>query len=217
MGDYAEAEPLYREALTIHKEVFGEKHPAYATSLNNLAELYRSKGDYAKAEPLYRQALAIRKEVFGEHHPAYANSLNNLAMLYHNMGDYAEAEPLYRQTSEILNEVLGDKHPNYALSLNNLAMLYYSMSDFVQAEPLALQALQISQQQLDVTAVIQSERQQLRMADTVGFYLGNYLSVAQGASISAEQVYSEVLAWKGAVSARQHAMRNCTAPNRIPR
>ena len=81
MGDYAKAEPLYRQALAIRKEVLGEKHPEYAQSLNNLAGLYENMGDYAKAEPLYRQALAIRREVLGEKHPDYAQSLNNLAVV----------------------------------------------------------------------------------------------------------------------------------------
>ena len=46
----------------IRKEVLGEKHPDYATSLNNLAGLYGATEEYAKAEPLFRQALAIRKK-----------------------------------------------------------------------------------------------------------------------------------------------------------
>ena len=61
MGDYAKAEPLYRQALEIRKQVLGENHPDYAASLNNLAGLYQPMGDYAKAEPLCRQALEIRK------------------------------------------------------------------------------------------------------------------------------------------------------------
>ena len=72
MGDYAKAEPLYRQALRDQKKVLGEKHPDYATSLNNLALLYKDMGDYAKAEPLYRQALEIRKQALGEKHPDYA-------------------------------------------------------------------------------------------------------------------------------------------------
>ena len=56
MGDYAQAEPLYRQALAIGKKVLGEQHPDYAKSLNDLAGLYQSMGDYAQAEPLYRQA-----------------------------------------------------------------------------------------------------------------------------------------------------------------
>ena len=61
MGDYARAEPLYRQALEIRKQALGEKHPDYAASLNNLAGLYESMGDYARAEPLYRQTVEVLK------------------------------------------------------------------------------------------------------------------------------------------------------------
>ena len=43
-GDYAKAEPLYRQALEIRKRALGENHPGYATSLNNLAVLYKAMG-----------------------------------------------------------------------------------------------------------------------------------------------------------------------------
>ena len=43
-GAYDRAEPLCRQALEIRKKAVGEGHPDYATSLNNLAELYRAKG-----------------------------------------------------------------------------------------------------------------------------------------------------------------------------
>ena len=44
MGDYAKAEPLFRQALEINKRALGENHPDYATSLNNLAALYQAHG-----------------------------------------------------------------------------------------------------------------------------------------------------------------------------
>ena len=46
---YAEAEELYLEALE-EAENFGEQDTRLATSLNNLAELYRVQGRYAEAE-----------------------------------------------------------------------------------------------------------------------------------------------------------------------
>ncbi len=61
-GKYAEAEPLYKQALAIRKQQLGDNHPGTATSLNNLAGLYSSQGRYAEAEPLYKQALAIYKQ-----------------------------------------------------------------------------------------------------------------------------------------------------------
>ncbi len=72
---------------------------------------------------------------------------------------------------------------------------------------MAAQATLILRKQLDRTALAQSERQQLRMAETLQFYLGNYLSAANRSGADADAVYTEVLAWKGSVSARQRAMR----------
>ena len=75
-------------------EVVGQKHPSYALSLNNLANLHKDSGDYRTALPLYQQALSLRKEVLGEKHPHYASSLNNLAGLHLALRDYRAALPL---------------------------------------------------------------------------------------------------------------------------
>ena len=136
MGNYAAAEPLYRQASDILRQALGEEHRDYATSLNNLALLYAEMGNYDAAEPLYRQASDIRRQALGEEHPDYATSLNNLALLYVAMGNYAAAEPLYRQASDITRKALGEDHPDYAASLNNLALLYVATGR--EAETLAL-------------------------------------------------------------------------------
>ena len=60
-GRYAEAEPLYKRALSICEKALGPDHPFVAQSLNNLAELYAIQGRYAEAEPLFKRSLAIRK------------------------------------------------------------------------------------------------------------------------------------------------------------
>jgi tetratricopeptide (TPR) repeat protein/CHAT domain-containing protein len=147
-GKSREAVQAAQQVLAIKKEALGERHPSYATSLNNLALLYDSMGDYGKAEPLHRQALDIRKEALGDKHPHYAESLNNLAMLYQEMGDYAKAERFLRQGLAIDKEALGERHPDYATSLDNLAALYDSMGDYAQAEPLHRQALAIKKEAL---------------------------------------------------------------------
>ena len=59
MGDYAKAEPLFRQALEIRKRALGENHPDYANSLNNLAELYYAQGQLAAAEQFLRQGLTL--------------------------------------------------------------------------------------------------------------------------------------------------------------
>ena len=68
-GQYAEAEPLYRQALAINQKALGEEHPAYATDLSNLAFVLQATGQYAEAEPLYHQALEIVRASLGDDHP----------------------------------------------------------------------------------------------------------------------------------------------------
>ncbi|MGD1909623.1 MAG: tetratricopeptide repeat protein [Rivularia sp. (in: cyanobacteria)] len=59
----------------------GENHPHTATSLNNLAYLYKNQGRYEEAEALYIQALELTKQLQGVNHPDTASSLSNLALL----------------------------------------------------------------------------------------------------------------------------------------
>jgi tetratricopeptide (TPR) repeat protein len=79
----------------------GPDHPDVATSLNNLALLYKTQGHYAKAEPLYKRSLAIREKALGPDHPDVANSLVNLAALYRATKRSTEAEALEMRAAKI--------------------------------------------------------------------------------------------------------------------
>ena len=147
-GKYDRAIPLAERALAIWEKALGPEHPDVATSLNNLALLYKAKGDYARAEPLYQRALAIREKALGPEHPDVAESLNNLAVLYNAKGDYARAEPLYQRALAIREKALGPEHPDVANSLNNLAALYEEKRDYARAEPLFQRALAIREKAL---------------------------------------------------------------------
>jgi len=64
-GQYSEAAKVAEEAWEVAENTFGPDHPNVATSLNNLAVLYKAQGKYAQAEPLYKRALAIREKPWG--------------------------------------------------------------------------------------------------------------------------------------------------------
>jgi CHAT domain-containing protein/tetratricopeptide (TPR) repeat protein len=147
-GRYREAVEVAVKVLAVLRKVLGEKHPDYATSLNNLAVLYQSTGERGKALPLYLEALDLRRQVLGEKHPAYARSLNDLAALYHAMGEHGKALPLYLEARQLFRQVLGERHPDYATSLNDLAMLYLAMGEHGKALPLSLEARRLRRQVL---------------------------------------------------------------------
>ena len=94
MAMYSSALPFIERALKISEIALGPDHPSVATSLNNLAGLYKAQGKYDEAEPLYRRDLEISENALGPDHPDVAITLNNLALLYDSQGKYAKAEQL---------------------------------------------------------------------------------------------------------------------------
>ncbi len=69
-------------------------HPNVASSLNNLAELYRAQGLYDQAEPLYKRALAIGEKVLGPDHPNTLTILRNYVNLLSVTNRVTEAKAL---------------------------------------------------------------------------------------------------------------------------
>ena len=68
-GKYDEAEPLFREALTVCCEVLGDRHNLETlTAIGNLASLLLDQGKLDEAEPLFREALAGKRETLGDRH-----------------------------------------------------------------------------------------------------------------------------------------------------
>lgn len=138
---WPEAFYWWQACVKMTENRFGADHPDTATSLNNLAGLYRSMGRYGEAEPLYVRSLAIREAQLGADHPATATSLNNLAELSRSMGRYGEAEPLYVRSLEISEAQLRPDHPDTAISWHNFAFFCASMSRYKQAEEYYLRAI----------------------------------------------------------------------------
>ncbi|MEG4632972.1 tetratricopeptide repeat protein [Microcoleus sp. AR_TQ3_B6] len=145
---WAEAQKWSKACLQMTEKRCGAEHPDTASSLNNLALLYRAMGRYPEAEPLYLRSLSIDEQQLGADHPDTAMSLNNLAVLYYAMGRYPEAEPLYLRSLSIDEQQLGADHPNTAATLNNLAELYRAMGRYPEAEPFYVRSLAIREQQL---------------------------------------------------------------------
>ncbi|TSA20760.1 MAG: tetratricopeptide repeat protein [Betaproteobacteria bacterium] len=100
-GQYERGVVVAKKALAVAEVNVGENPPAVATSLNNLAELYRDQGHYGAAEPLMKRALAILEKVLGADHPDVALSLNNLAALYRATNRINDAEKLERRAARI--------------------------------------------------------------------------------------------------------------------
>jgi tetratricopeptide (TPR) repeat protein len=126
-GNPEKAIECYEKALSIGREVYGERHPAVATDLNNLGSAWDSLGDPKKAIEYYEKALSIGREVYGERHPAVATDLNNLGLAWDSLGDPKKAIEYYEKALSIGREVYGERHPAVATRLNNLGLAWDSL------------------------------------------------------------------------------------------
>ena len=206
-GQYERAEPLLKKDSRITKSIAGSEHPDYAHSLATLAFLYIRMERYSQAEPLLRRALELYRKTLGKEHPSCIRALNNLGYLYIFSGSYDRAEELLDEATRLRKKVLGAMHPDVADSLNDLATVCYAKRDYARAAETFREALRITRHFMDLTSTLQSERQQLAMTEKFRERLDLYLSLAARAGLSGDEVYPEVLAWKGAVFGRQQRLR----------
>jgi len=146
-GRLVEAEEMLLVAVQ-YAEAFGVDDIRRATTLDNLADVYRAQQREGDAEGLYRQALEIRSQILGPQHQRVAMGLGNLARFYDDQGSYAAAEPLYWRALEISEVNLGPGHPDVATLVGALAALYHLQDEYADAEPLYQRALRIREQTL---------------------------------------------------------------------
>jgi len=134
---------LHEQALSIEKEVYGERHSEIAIRLSDIAYSLYALGQYEKAIGLYEQALSIEKEVYGERHPVIATTSNNLGFVWIALGQYEKATKLHEYAMSIYEEVYGKKHPYIAISLNSLGSASFGLGQYEKAIELHERALTI--------------------------------------------------------------------------
>lgn len=140
-GEYASAQLCEEQALAIYRALFGDKHPATAMILNNLAVTYEDRGKLKEALALHQQALAIRRSTWGEKHPETITSLSSLAALYQEQGKYEQAASLFREVLAIQRQLAGSEHPDIVPTLVCLASLCYEQEQYEEAFDFYQQAL----------------------------------------------------------------------------
>ena len=93
------------------KDNYGDDHPEFATSLNNLALLYELMGDFERGGTTLSAMQRDPIRCSESKHPAYANVLNNLGTLYRDQGKYAPARTFLTESLEAHRVAYGNNHP----------------------------------------------------------------------------------------------------------
>ncbi len=124
-GKFADAEPLFRKALSIREKTGGPNNPDLAETLNDLSELLLAKGKFTEASALLKRALSIQEKTFGADSPKSGRSMNTLTKILLDEGKYGAAEDNANRTMSLLQKSAADS-AEFATSLllaGRLAMI----------------------------------------------------------------------------------------------
>lgn len=136
---FAEAEPLFREALASGEAVLGKDHPLLIRRLCNVAGVLSATGRYEEAGPLLERALALGAKGGARFDDGIANSALNLGNVRGAQGRHQEALALYEQAAAIYRRLQGARSRAYADALENMAIAHEQLGATEQAAELRRQ------------------------------------------------------------------------------
>lgn len=153
-NDFVQARKYYSRALELYRKLAKDNPKAYetdlASTLNNLAILYKTTQQITESENMYLEALENYKHMAKlkpERLPNVARTLNNLALLYSNTQRFEESEAMYQEALETFRLLASDNPQAFehdiAMTLNHLAVLYEKTQRLTESENMHLEALKI--------------------------------------------------------------------------
>ncbi|WP_257389546.1 tetratricopeptide repeat protein, partial [Tahibacter caeni] len=122
LAHYAQAEALYRQALTECRRDDGGQR-LRSELLNDLAALLNDTGRYAEALPLAQQALALKDRLGGVKPRDRLVNLSNLANALDGVGRFAESRAAYDQAIAFGEGLTPLPELDLSILLNNYAYL----------------------------------------------------------------------------------------------
>ncbi|HEY7185473.1 MAG TPA: CHAT domain-containing tetratricopeptide repeat protein [Vicinamibacterales bacterium] len=142
MGNSADAQRTWLEALSMAEKTLGPNHPAIAEFLRRVSFANFAAGRLADARRLRERALRIGRSL-PACDPAFARLLNSLALSLQYDGEYFEAQRLYQQALATSEKCVGATHSDYATYVFNDAALAREIGDLGEAERLYTQSIAV--------------------------------------------------------------------------
>jgi len=142
-GHYTVADSLNRQVLTMHRTLYGERHPEVAEDLNNLGAVQLELGNLRLAEANYRECLSITEAWYGPQNPRVAEDLTSLGRTLIREEHYGDAKPLLERALVIQATAHGPVHLAVASALNELGTVGLLQESYADAERRFSEALQI--------------------------------------------------------------------------
>ena len=145
---FAEAEALYRRALSICETRYGADDANVGTILGHLAGVSVSQRRYAEAQPFFTRAIAIAEKTRGANDPEVARLCIELGTMYFKQKKSADAEAQFKRAEAIYAQKYGADDKTVAEALAFRALSARQERRYVDAEELLKQSIAIYEKRL---------------------------------------------------------------------
>ncbi|TMW62210.1 hypothetical protein Poli38472_009703 [Pythium oligandrum] len=157
-GNFQDALEVGLECRDLVQSHFGESHPVYASTITNIALMYKNMGRMEDAIESYEHALRVYKESVGEHHASFATTLHNLGAVYQTMVHTVKgmervnalhrAQDCFEESLKIRKLLLEPGHPDIGLSMTNLGIIHHHNKQSVMAIKVLNEAVELLQKRV---------------------------------------------------------------------
>ncbi len=130
-GEWEKAFEISDRALMIAGNVFPEASIPYATTLLNVASMYRAAGRLSEARSLYHKVEQIYAVTLDAYDMLYASLYNNEALLCQEEGEFSKAKALLLKALEI--DRRNGKEYEEAVSYANIAATMIRTGEYEEA------------------------------------------------------------------------------------
>lgn len=134
LGRFDEVVPLLQKNAQSVRQLYGDRHPALANALHQLASALRQSGDSEAAIPVFSEALDLYQSNYGAEHSYVAVALTGLGQSLSASGDHEGAIGALRRAHTIYAKALGPRHAYTGISLIALADAQLTAGDLKGSE-----------------------------------------------------------------------------------
>ena len=133
-GDYARAQGLYEQAVSLMRKSRGPQHYATGLVLNDLGAAYIASGELEKALSALEEVSALHRAALGDTHPELATALENLANVLFQLKRQPEAIVKLEEVLAIRRKAFGEDSMPVARTMFNLGTVYSGTKVLDKAE-----------------------------------------------------------------------------------
>ena len=120
LGDLYNSITILEYAAEKVRKIYGEVHPLYATTLQNMSLFYYHNANYHNAYAYGKKAVDILKDVYGEHNSQYAEALVNFGNFCASMKNNDSAKAYISKGIDIIQDNNGDYSPRLLVPYGSL-------------------------------------------------------------------------------------------------